>query len=807
MIKKIFFTCFVLAIAISSISQTLPTGQAGILFDADWRFHRGGAQSSETTWFDDSKWRTVDLPHDWSIEDLPGTQSPFDPNAVGQVSTGFTVGGTGWYRKTFTVPAAQKSKRIIIQFDGVYMNSEVWLNGESVGKHPYGYTSFWFDITDKIKFGESNIIAVQVKNEGQNSRWYTGSGIYRHVWLKVVDPIHIAQWGTYITTPEVNASSAKVIVKTKVKNEEANTMPVRLVTHILDVQGKEVAVVEAKQNIAGNSDFEFEQNITVSNPKLWSVDSPSLYKAVSELYEGGDRWTDKTETKFGIRSISFDAVNGFMLNGKTVKLQGGCVHHDNGPLGAKAYDRAEERRIEILKAAGFNAIRCSHNPPSVAFLDACDRLGMLVLDEAFDMWRIENNPNDYHLYFDEWWQRDVESMVMRDRNHPSIIMWSIGNEIREMETPKVIAVEKMLADHIRKIEPTRPITAAVNNLRPQKDEFFSNLDVSGYNYAAGGDHGNKSIYELDHERVQNRVMFGSESYAMETFGTWMPVVDHPYVIGDFVWTAFDYIGEASIGWRGYWQESNFYPWNLAYCGDIDICGWRRPQSFYREALWKEDKLALFVKPPTPTFPLNPNKQSWSKWEWHDAVADWSWKGSEQQPLEVSVYSSCEQAELFLNGKSLGKKKTDRSTEFMAKWNVPYAAGELKAVGYKGKKIVTSSLLQTAEDPTALKLTADKTQLAADGQDLSYITVELVDAKGNKDPKAENLVKFEIEGAGTIVGVGNANPVSIESYQLPQRKAWQGRCLVIVKSKKEVGNITLKASADGLTAAQVTIVSK
>jgi beta-galactosidase len=799
MIKTIFFASCILGIALSGISQT-------ILFDDDWHFHRGGAQSAEMTSFDDSKWRTVDLPHDWSIEDLPGTQSPFDPDAVGQVSTGFTVGGTGWYRKTFTVAAVQKNKRIIIQFDGVYMNSEVWLNGEKIGTHPYGYTGFWFDITDKIKFGAKNIIAVQVRNEGQNSRWYTGSGIYRHVWLKILDQAHVAQWGTYITTPEVNASSVKVNIKTTVNNQTSNALQVKLITHIINAQGTETAKTESTQTIEAGNIFEFDQDANMATPQLWSTDSPTLYTAITEVYKDG-QLTDKAEIKFGIRSISFDAVNGFLLNGKPIKLKGGCVHHDNGPLGAKAYDRAEERRIEILKAAGFNAIRCSHNPPSPAFLDACDRLGMLVMDEAFDMWRIGNNPGDYHLYFDEWWQRDIESMVMRDRNHPSIIMWSIGNEIRDMESPKVIAVEKMLAEYIRKIEPTRPVTAAVNNLRPQKDEFFSNLDVCGYNYAAGGDHGQRSIYVTDHDRVPNRVMFGSESYAMETFGAWMPVVDHPYVIGDFVWTAFDYIGEASIGWRGYWQESNFYPWNLAYCGDIDICGWRRPQSYYREALWKENKLALFVKPPIPTFPLNPNKQLWSKWEWHDAVADWNWKGYEEKPLEVSVYSSCEEAELFLNGKSLGKKNTDRSTQFMAKWNVPYAAGELKAVGYNGKKTVTSSILKTAEKPTAIKLTADKTELTADGKDLSYITVELVDAKGNKNPKAESLVKFEIKGAGTIVGVGNANPMSIESYQFPQRKAWQGRCLVIVKSKKDAGNITLKASVDGLPVSQLTILSK
>ena len=795
---RFLITLFCIGIVVNSYSQT-------ILFDDDWRFHRGGAQGAEAPGFDDSKWRGVDLPHDWSIEDMPGTQSPFDQDAIGQVSTGFTTGGTGWYRKTFTVPADQKDKRICIQFDGVYMNANVWLNGELLGNHPYGYTSFWFDITDKIKFGEKNIIVVQVMNEGLNSRWYSGSGIYRHVWLKVFDKIHVAQWGTYITTPVVNPSSAKVNVKTTIKNETLNTSEVMIVTHILNIKREEVVKVQSKQTVTANNSFEFDQDAVISSPQLWSSESPVLYTVITEVYQG-DKLTDKTEAKFGFRSVSFDAVHGLMLNGKTIKLRGGCVHHDNGPLGSKAYDRAEERRIEILKASGFNAIRCSHNPPSPAFLDACDRLGMLVIDEAFDMWRLPNNPHDYHLYFDEWWQRDIESMVMRDHNHPSVVMWSIGNEIRDMESLKVIAVAKMLGDHIRRIEPTRPVTAAVNNLRPQKDTFFSTLDVCGYNYAAGGDHNQESIYAQDHKRVPNRVMWGSESYALETFDAWMGVVDHPWVVGDFVWTAFDYIGEASIGWRGYWQESNFYPWNLAYCGDIDICGWRRPQSFYREVLWRENKIAVFVKPPAPSFPLNPHKQPWSKWEWHDVVADWNWKGLEGQPLEVAVYSSCEQVELFLNGKSLGRSKTDRTSRFIASWKVPYEAGELKVVGYKGSKIIASSTLQTAEEPVAIQLTADKTTLKADGQDLCYITVDLVDSKGHRNPKAENLVKFEIEGAGTIVGVGNVNPVSPESYQLPKRKAWQGRCLVIIKSSAKPGNITIEASADGLQSSKMIITT-
>lgn len=570
MMKKCMLFTWLASVTIMNVF-----GQA-TLFDEGWKFIKGGAQGAEMPGYNDSKWRRLDLPHDWSIEDLPGTQSPFDSTAIGQVSTGFTVGGSGWYRKNFSIPAAQKGKRVHIRFDGVYMNAEFWLNGESLGTHPYGYTSFWFDITNKVKFGKDNVVAVFVKNEGQNSRWYSGSGIYRHVWLNILEPVHIVPWGTYITTPNVNASAATVNIKTTVTNHSTQGATVELVTSILNAERREVSKMQSSQTLSAGSSVTFQQEAAISSPQLWSVDSPTLYTAVTEIYQNGKRG-DKTETTFGVRSISFDAVNGFRLNGKSVKLKGGCVHHDNGPLGAKAYDRAEERRIEILKAAGFNAIRCSHNPPSQAFLDACDRLGMLVLDEAFDMWRIENNPHDYHLYFDEWWQRDIESMVMRDRNHPSIIMWSIGNEIREMETPKVIAVEKMLADHIRKIEPTRPVTAAVNNLSPKKDEFFSNLDVCGYNYAAGGDHLQEHLYVQDHKRMPKRVMFGSESYALETFSSWMAVADNPFVIGDFVWTAFDYIGEASIGWRGYWQESDFFPWNLAYCGDIDICGWRRPQ--------------------------------------------------------------------------------------------------------------------------------------------------------------------------------------------------------------------------------------
>ena len=776
-----------------------------ILFDSDWKFHRGGAQYAEQPGFDDSTWRTIDLPHDWSIEDLPGTNSPFNRDAIDQVSGGFTTGGTGWYRKTFILPDEQNLKRIIIQFDGVYMNPEIWINGVYLGNHPYGYTSFWFDITKNVRFGKPNILAVKVRNEGENSRWYSGSGIYRHVWLKVLEQVHVEQWGTSITTSEPVAGTAKVNINIKVRNQSANVLKIRIVTRILNKKGEESDKNGSEQMIEKEGLSDFNQEFMVKNVDLWSTENPSLYTAISEIYDG-DKLMDRTETKFGIRFIHFDEINGFQLNGKPLKLKGGCFHDDNGPLGSKSYDRAEERRVELLKASGFNAIRCSHNPPSPAFLDACDRLGMLVIDEAFDMWKDQKNPSDYHLYFDEWWQRDIESMVLRDRNHPSVIIWSIGNEIPDKNKPEVVEVARMLSNYIHKIEPTRPITSAVNDLNTDKDPFFATLNIGGYNYGSGWDSKTDNVFDIDHKRVPSRVMVQTESFPLEAFKSWMDVSDHPWLIGDFVWTAFDYIGEASIGWRGYLQEQNFFPWNLAFCGDIDICGWKRPQSYYRDVLWKENQLSIFVKPPKPSFEENPNRMFWSKWHWLDAVADWNWKGYENQPLHVSIYSSCAEVELFLNNKSLGRKKTDRSTEFIASWEVPYQPGELKVLGYQKGKTVNTSILRTADEPGQIWLKADRINIKADGKDLSYVTMELLDDKGIRNPKSENLIKFDIEGPGKIVGVGNANPVSIESSQANQRKAWQGRCLVIIKSDNQQGEIHLRATSSGLKTGEITIKS-
>lgn len=773
-------------------------------FDEGWRFHLGGMLGAENPDLNDSKWRQVDLPHDWSIEDLPGTHSPFNPKAISQVGGGFTSQGTAWYRKTFTVPFTAKGKQLIIQFDGVYMNTDVFVNGENIGNHPYGYTSFYYDITRHLKYGQKNTIAVEVKSEGQNSRWYSGSGIYRHVWLKTVDPVHIAQWGTYITTPEVNESSARVNIKTQLINEGKIDANIAVVTRFINAKGIEVGKTESKVNLNAGEKKEISEHADIKNPKLWSCETPALYEAITEIYQNGQLLSSETSS-FGIRKISIDVTNGFQLNGKTVKLKGGCVHNDNGPLGSRAYDRAEERKVELMKASGFNAIRCSHNPPSPALLDACDRLGMLVMDEAFDAWNYGKNPYDYHLYFKDWWQKDIESMVTRDRNHPAVILWSIGNEIPGAGTPEEAENAKMIAKYVRDLDPTRAVTAAVNNLNPDKDPLFSALDVGGYNYAIDRDNDQNDRYQQDHQRLPERIMVGTESYALIAFGSWMAVEDHPYLLGDFVWTAWDYIGEASIGWRGYPQNADFYPWNLAFCGDIDICGWKRPQSYYRDALWKKDQISVFVHPPSPSFPVNSKIESWSKWNWADVVPEWNWAGHENKPLKVDVYSSCDKVELFLNNKSLGIKPTSRATKFMASFTVPYRAGELKAVGYNGDKVVNKAILNTPGKAIKINLSADRKTIKANNGDLSYITVSLVDSKGLTNPQAENLVSFSITGDAKIVGVGNANPMSLESFSLSQRKAWKGRCLVIIKGGKTPGKITLKAKSAGLKEAQIDVL--
>jgi beta-galactosidase len=785
-------------------SSLLDSVRKEILFDENWRFHLGDTAGAEMPEFDDSQWRLLDLPHDWSIEDLPGKDSPTDPNAVGGIDAGYLVGGTGWYRKEFKMPADLKGKQFMIQFDGIYMNSDVWINGVLLGNHPYGYTSFRYDISDKLLSGSNNVIAVRVKNEGRNSRWYSGSGIYRHVWLSITGQVHFDKWQTAVSATISDNSKAVVRVRPGFVNNQEKAVKLEIKIYLKDPSGKDAGSAASFIEINRKSSGYAIKDIEVDNPVLWSVEKPELYKAVSEVYLtdtiGNKTLMDRIETIFGIRSVEISAEKGFVLNGVPLELKGGCMHHDNGPLGAAAFDRAEERRVELMKASGFNAIRCSHNPPSPAFLDACDRIGMLVIDEAFDMWREQKNPQDYHLWFDEWWRKDIESMILRDRNHPSVIMWSIGNEVPERGKPEGAALAKEMVSFVKTLDPTRMVTSAVNSVTEDKDPYFSSLDVCGYNYA-------EDKYVSDHKRIPSRIMYGSESFPLEAYKYWMAAVDNKWVLGDFVWTGFDYLGESSIGWLGYPHEGSFYPWTHAFCGDIDICGFKRPQSYYRDVLWNDARsVSVFVKPPVPSFPLNPKKAQWSKWEWQDVVSSWNWEGSEGKILTVEVYSSCPETELFLNNKSLGRKKTDRSTEWIARWEVPYEPGVLSAKGYTGKDEAIIAELKTADKPAKIKLTADRQAIKADGQDLSYITVELLDNNGVRNPEADNLVNFSIEGPGTILSVGSSNPMGTESFKKPYRKAWQGRCLVVVRGGKVAGEIRLKAVSPGLEGDEILISS-
>nr|WP_288836426.1 sugar-binding domain-containing protein [uncultured Flavobacterium sp.] len=768
------------------------------LFDFDWKFALGESSTANAANFDDSSWRKLDLPHDWSIEGKSEKNNPSEGDG------GFFPAGRGWYRKTFSVSAQWKNQKVAIYFEGVYMNAEVFVNGKSVGMQPYGYTSFEYDLTPYLKFGQQNTIAVKVDNSKQkNSRWYSGSGIYRHVWLKVKNPIHIKTWGVSITTPKVTNEKAIVQVKTIVKNETASPQSILLATSIANKKGSAVANADVKIELQANEEKEVTQNLVVKNPALWSPEKPNLYVANINIKQANTN-LDLITKDFGIRTIEFSAENGFLLNGKKIELNGGCVHHDNGALGAVAYDRAEVRKVELLKAAGFNALRTSHNPPSEAFLDACDRLGMLVIDEAFDGWKEKKTTYDYASIFDKWWKHDVESMVLRDRNHPSIIMWSIGNEIIERKEPAAVETAKMLANAVRNIDATRPVTSAMTTW-DKSWEIFDPLmaahDVAGYNYQL-------HHAESDHARVPSRIIVQTESYPKDAFSNWNLVQKHNYIIGDFVWTAMDYLGESGIGRYFYpgepagehW-EANLYPWHGAYCGDVDLTGWRKPISHYRSMLYNDnEKLYMAVREPNPE-----NGEikltSWAVWPTWES---WTWPGQEGKNIEVEVYSKYPKVRLYLNDKLIGEKETGLSQEFKVTFAIPYASGKLRAVGIENNKEVESVLLQTAQQPTKIKLTADRKEIAADGQDLSYITVEITDDKGILDPNAVNQLTFNLSGAGVIVGVDNADLKDTDLYVGNTRKAWHGRAMVIIKSTKKSGAIHLEVTSPGLETAIINL---
>ena len=793
-------------------------------FDDDWYFMKDSLSDAGSPGFDDSNWRIIDLPHDWSIEDLPGQNGediigPFDKSAIDKGSSAYLVGGIGWYRKNFTIREEDKDKIAYLQFDGVYMRSDVWLNGKHLGYHPYGYTPFYYDITAFLNPpGQSNVVAVRAKNEGMNSRWYSGSGINRHVWLTLVNPVHIdVSGGLYITTPVITKNSAEVKVETTIVNSGNNDENIVLHTELFDPSGKVTATITRNSMVASGQTLQVKQEIQLNMPSLWSIDDPNLYHAkVSVLIN--DKVVDDLATHFGIRSIKIDTQNGFTINGKPIEMIGGCFHHDNGPLGAAAIDRAEERKIEVLKNSGFNAIRTAHNPPSSALLDACDRLGMVVINEIFDMWETAKRNQDYHLEFSEWWQSDVESWVKRDRNHPSVIIWSIGNEIRETYDTSGLRIARNLTGEIRRFDQARWVTECFNDfawMRGQKSkwdeipEHMALFDLIGYNYAY-------KRYEEDHIKYPDRVMVGTETNPPLALENYEMVKKHPYVIGYFVWTATDNLGEAgrglpqlrdivpdpnqsSVAGGGFSRDA--WPVFTNYQGDIDLIGNRKVPSYYQHVVWGKSNVEMFVHRPIP----EGKREVTSSWGFPDELKSWNWSGHEGEKFQVHVYTRSQKVRLELNGKIVGEQNVDTGKSITATFELPYEAGTLIARCYDNGIETASQTLETTGKPTAVRLIADRTKIKADRNDLSYVRAEIVDSEGNIVPDADDImVNFEVSGKGTVAGVGSGNPGDMSSFQQPKKKAYQGICLAIVRPETTPGKIKVRATADGLKEASLTI---
>ena len=833
--NKIFF----MGISILLLQCCIPLPEKQLVekrehsFNNNWKFIRDSISGAEQVDFDDSKWLNIDLPHDYSMMDLPGEDADDQIGAFSKKSpgngnsTGHVIGGTGWYRKTFVIDKAGKGKTAILNFDGVYMESEVWVNGKKAGIHKNGYTPFWFDITTFLNEpGKTNVIAVKVENNGRNSRWYSGSGIYRNVHLVLKQPVHVAEWGVNITTSEINNNSAIASVEVYVQNAMEKVAEADITINIKDKDGELINRITENVNIKGQNQNGIKQQIQVQNPILWSVESPNLYNA-EIIIEMNDKIIDRYNQPFGIRSIEFSAEKGFLLNGKQVLLKGACVHHDNGLLGAAAFDRAEERKVEILKANGFNTIRFSHNPPSEKFLNACDELGMLVVNEFTDMWEAYKNPLDYSQFFNEWWNHDLTNMVLRDRNHPSIIMWSIGNEINDNEESNRLRIGKQLAERVRMLDSTRAVTQAITPFfYPEGWETtapaFEILDVCGYNYSV-------EKFETDHELYPQRIMYSSESYPKDAYDYWQKVEKFPYVIGDFVWTAMDYIGEVAIGGTSYVPSSelgklfsgNFegvklpkginifdiqskgpslWPNYLAECGDIDITGEKRVQMLYRDILWDNSKLEICVHEPIP----EGFAEHLGGWGWPKEYQSWNWEGNEGQPLQVRVFTKAPHVKLELNGEIVGEKNLSTEDKFIAVFEVPYQPGELKAIAYENKVEFVSKVLKTAGDITSIKLTADRKEIRADRNDLAFVKIEVIDKNGQLVPKGSIQLKLSVSGNGELVASGNANPKDMKSVNREVIKTFNGMAQAIIRPYEEKGSIILKVEAEGLNPNEIKI---
>ena len=781
--KKILITTMLVIAAISVSAQRLRVGELGSgmtkkqLFDFGWQFtHNGKTQS-------------VDLPHDWDIFEGPNAGK----GATG-TGGGWFEAGKGEYRKKFRVESLElRDKLVKLHFEGVYQKAEVYVNGQKAGQHHYGYTPFTVDVTPYLyKDKRENEVVVKVDNSEQpNCRWYSGSGIYRHVWLETMPILHIAENGIFITTPEVNADKAQVQVDVTVQNESQAD---RNATVVVGSAQLMVAVKAGESKTVSTTIF-------VKNPHLWSPESPTLYEAKVELKEAGTV-IDNATAKYGIRSFSFDVENGFMLNGKKVLINGACVHHDDGVLGAMAFDDAEIRKVRQMKEAGFNLIRTSHNPTTRAFLNACDSLGMLVIDEAFDGWRTQKNPYDYSTVIDSCYREDIRAMVQRDRNHPSVISWSIGNEVIERKDIRVVYTARQMKQAILEWDQTRPVTEALcawDNDWEIYDPHAEVLDVVGYNYMI-------FKHASDHERDPKRIMWQTESYPRDAFKNWAVVNDFPYVVGDIVWTGLDYLGESAIGRYYYegekpgehWFDGGFPEWHGAYCGDVDITGWRKPISHYREMLWNKDTpLYMAVKEPNGYYG-DIKTTMWSVWPTWES---WTWPGWEGKPIEVEVYTKAPEVKLYLNDQLIDTKQVSRETEFKAVFTVPYKAGTLRAEA-DGKSVT----LKTAGEPARLRLTPDRTVMAADGQSLTFVTVEVIDKNGWVCPNTPIDCEAIVKGQGQLLAFASADLKDTEPYTSPHVKTWKGRALLVVRSTQQKGSVSVSIKSS-LPTANLSLKSK
>jgi len=826
---SLLMACFACAQSQYTGKQEKPS-ERNALFNTSWKFIRDSVSGAEQPGFDDSKWIIVDLPHDFSMMNLPGEDGPdkigpfSKKSPANGNSTGHVIGGTGWYRKSFTLDNVDQDKTAILDFDGVYMETEVWVNGKKAGIHKNGCTPFWLDITSLLNSaGKSNVIAVKVDNTGRNSRWYSGSGIYRNVHLTFKHRLHIAQWGVYITTPLVQQNSALADVSVTVRNDEEKDVKATITINIKDKDGRKAGTSKNNISVSGKSDNILKKQIQVNNPLLWSVESPILYKA-EIIVEVNNKVIDRYYQPFGIRSIESSAEKGFLLNGNSVELKGGCMHHDNGFLGSAAIDRAEVRRVELMKANGYNAIRCAHNPPSASFLNACDSLGILVIDEFTDMWESYKNPLDYSRVFRQWWNKDLTDMIMRDRNHPSVILWSIGNEIPESSDSVGVRIGNQLTARVKALDNTRFITEAVSEFFTpggwkNTKTAFKILDVGGYNYTW-----NK--YESDHKMYPERIMVGTESFPMDAFDTWKAVEKSPFVIGDFVWTAMDYIGEVSIGNSTIVPESQkkiikmpetfelpiginifdlisnqptTWPYFISGCGDIDMLGDKKPQMLYRDVLWNNSKLEINVHYPIPAG----YAENLSLWGWPDEWPTWNWKGNEGKLLQIRVFTKASHVRLELNGKTVGEKDLKDEDKYIAVFEVSYQPGELKAVASDNGKEVATKVLSTSGEPYAIRLIADRNKIKADRNDLSFVKIEIIDGNGMIVPTDSSKINLTLSGTGELAGSGNTDPKDMASVNRPVLKAFKGKALTIIRPTGR-GNIKLNAESNGLRAGELII---